>query len=373
MVVETNGRAMARVEQPAPGALARWDAEQTNVIKTLICPGASDAELGLFAQVCQQTGLSPFARQIYGLMRWDGRAKREVLSIQTSIDGFRLAAQRSGEYAGQVGPEWCGEDGVWRDVWLSTTPPSAARVGVLRTGWAQPTYGIASWTEYCQRGKDGGPTPMWQRMPATMLAKCAESLALRKVFPAELSGLYSREEMAQADNQPPTVTEAVQATAGRPVVVEGTATEMLKWQRTFDEQWEKGAARAAEVGAPLPPRNAPDAATATLTLKALATNIRLQEEANALKDAIDRDDARDERVQAAAVITGAVVPSEDDDPFRDTLIGELRAAAGEARSAGVPVTLPPLHEQSSEVLHTLLASLRNTLDAHAATAQATLA
>ena len=49
MVAETNGRALARQEASQGGALAAWNAEQTNVIKTLICPGASDAELALFA------------------------------------------------------------------------------------------------------------------------------------------------------------------------------------------------------------------------------------------------------------------------------------------------------------------------------------
>lgn len=294
MVVETNGRAIARQDAPRGGAMvsASWNEEQTNVIKTLICPGASDAELALFAQVCKSTGLNPFARQIYGIMRWDGRQQREVLSIQTSIDGFRLAAQRSGEYGGQVGPEWCADDGFWRDVWLSSEPPAAARVGVLRKGWMQPTYAVATWAEYRQLGKNGQPSGMWGKMPSVMLAKCAEALALRKCFPAELSGLYSRDEMAQADNPPPSITESVAATVElNPDVVDVPPAPVQTWAASFEAQWEKGSAVAKGIGATLPERLAGSRKQAQETLAALhAAILKRREELAAEQAEAEQDD-----------------------------------------------------------------------------------
>jgi hypothetical protein len=138
---------------------------------------------------------------------WIDRKQQKTHSPEVTIDGLRACAERTGKYSGQVGPEWCGPDGAWKDVWTAQEPPTAARVGILRSDFRNPTWGVALYAEYLQI-QDGLPARLWGKMASNQLAKCAEALGLRKAFPNEL---YAREEMAQARQSTGIDTESLTA------------------------------------------------------------------------------------------------------------------------------------------------------------------
>jgi phage recombination protein Bet len=174
-------------------AITTWTPDQVQLISSTIAPGCTNDELRLFAYACQRTGLDPFSKQIYAIKR-GGK-----LTIQAGIDGLRAIAERTGQLDGSE-TYWCGEEGDWRDVWLSSKPPAAAKTIVHRKGSNHAFVGVARFADY------NAGQGLWSKMPAAMIAKCSEALALRKAFPADMSGVYTTDEMQQADAEPVTVT-----------------------------------------------------------------------------------------------------------------------------------------------------------------------
>ncbi len=158
-----------------------FDEAQVELIKNSICKGASNEELQFFIYACQRTGLDPFARQIYSVPRGGQR------TIQTSVDGFRLIADRSGKYAPGKEPTFVYDKNG------NLESATAFVMKQTRDGTWHEISANAHYSEY------NAMTPLWKKMPRAMLSKCAECLALRKAFPAEMSGIYGQEEMDQAN------------------------------------------------------------------------------------------------------------------------------------------------------------------------------
>ena len=167
-----------------------WNKSQFEVIQRTYFDKMGVDEIKIFAHVCKHTGLDPFLKQIYPVMR------QGKLAIQTAIDGFRLIAERTGRYSPGREPTFTyNKDG---------RPNSAT--AYIKKMTADGTWHEVAATAYFDE-YNPGVGPFWKKMPHTMIAKCAEALALRKAFPAELSSVNTGDEMDQAGLDPAKLPE----------------------------------------------------------------------------------------------------------------------------------------------------------------------
>lgn len=138
--------------------------------------------MAAFIQACQRTGLDPTAKQIYAAQmggKW---------TVLVGVDGMRLVAQRTGQYDGQDPIEWqASEDGPWSTV--APKAPHAARIRIYRKGISRPLEQTVTMAEF------GGKGGNWSTRPGHMLGIRAETHGFRRLFPMELSGLYTAEDI----------------------------------------------------------------------------------------------------------------------------------------------------------------------------------
>ncbi|MBM0205784.1 recombinase RecT [Micromonospora sp. STR1s_5] len=222
---------------------AEWDPDQVLV----------------FLLDCNRRGFDPWAKEAY-LMQYKTRDGLTYIN-HIGIGGFRRTGEESGQYRGRTPIEWCGSDGVWKEVWLDgNTAPAAARVGIIREGFERPLYGVATYDEFApmvdkwvggewdpQEGrkiggkKDGQePVPMWRPgkqggKASLMLAKCAEAQAWRAAFPTRFNGFYAPEELDKLRHEGAAAHSAAaqQSTAERrqaayrdAMTIDGTAVDV---------------------------------------------------------------------------------------------------------------------------------------------------
>lgn len=194
-----------------------FDKDKIQLIKDTICKGATNDEFKIFLHACQRTGLDPFMRQIWLVKRWDSNLKRETMTLQAGIDGLRLIADRSKKYAPGRATEFTyDQDGKLKSA-------TAFVMKLTEDGKWHEVQAQVFWSEYAAVKKDGSLTGMWENKGHTMLSKVAESHALRRAFPADLSGIYSKDEMEAADNP---IIETQEVEVISPTISEDQVTEI---------------------------------------------------------------------------------------------------------------------------------------------------
>jgi phage recombination protein Bet len=215
--------------------------EELKAIRDEQCKGASDSQFINFIREAKTRNLIP-GRHLYFQLR-TAKEYDETLHTSTyvkkaihltSIDFFRLTAQRTGEYQGQKRPVWLyksviqnNESGFWKsEVPLPEQIPYAVEVSVFRKGFLEPLTVTARFDAYAVYYKDGNSyklNTMWEKRGPEMLAKCGEALALRQAFPEELGGLYIAEEIR--DESPETVASDSPTVAPPVASPSGVSTE----------------------------------------------------------------------------------------------------------------------------------------------------
>jgi len=169
--------------------------EDIDLLRRDKCSKLTPDQFAVFMHAVNSYRLDPFSNQIHAVLRNCNEGTQQQpkwvtkMTVQTGIDGYRLIADRTKCYAGNDDPVFDDERAPKR-----ATVTVYKIVGNIRC----PFTASARWDQYYPGDRQGS---MWKKMPPLMLGKVAEALALRKAFPAELSGLYTSEEMQQADRE----------------------------------------------------------------------------------------------------------------------------------------------------------------------------
>jgi phage recombination protein Bet len=177
-----------------------------NLVQAGIVPkDTPKAQILIFAQVCSEKNLSPFSKEIY-LLGYGNK-----YSIITGIDGFRSIAARTGELAGcddakfdlQPNGAYC----TAAQLAANNKLPTTCTITIYRVvaGVRCPFTHTAVFKEFSSSQQK------WASMPFQMIAKVAESFALRKAFADATSGIHIEEERAAIEENTtiPNAPEAV--------------------------------------------------------------------------------------------------------------------------------------------------------------------
>jgi phage recombination protein Bet len=160
----------------------------------------SDEHFNEFIELCELRKLNPFANQVYGILHFDRHRDRQVVELIIGIEGMRLMAHRTREYAGCDKPEYSYN--------ADDKPNATVTLYRLVGGTRQGFTGEALWDEFAPKPQ---VDEVWDTKPHVCIGKCAEAAALRKAFPQEIGGLYTPEEWSKSQDQEKSRMQRMQA------------------------------------------------------------------------------------------------------------------------------------------------------------------
>lgn len=199
--------------------------KELSLIRKTAAKDANETEFEQFISFCRSTRLNPLRKQVYLIIvNKNNPAKRQPV-IVTGIDGLRAIADRSGNYRPDPEPPRITYD---ENLKGPLNPNGIVKAVVTVYKWSHgawfPVAGEAHWAEFApikdvwkedengrrvKTGKQELDTQKdgWTRMGHVMISKVAESQALRRGWPEDLSGVYGEEETDRMKTIELTATE----------------------------------------------------------------------------------------------------------------------------------------------------------------------
>ncbi|HSP79954.1 MAG TPA: phage recombination protein Bet [Myxococcaceae bacterium] len=218
-------------QNKAENAAGPWGRERVELIRRTICPkGIGEDEFSLFIEQCKRSGLDPLLKEAFCVARRQNAGSRDRpqwvtrYEFQPSEAGMLARAERFPDFKGIQASAVFAEDEIIVDQGKGEVVHRfnpARRKGSLVGAWARVVregkLPVVVWLDFAGYVQQ---TPLWAKIPTTMIEKCARVAALRKAYPEAFGGLYVREEMPPEEFEPQhgePVREPMQAPSPAPV------------------------------------------------------------------------------------------------------------------------------------------------------------
>ncbi|HYI02002.1 phage recombination protein Bet [Hyalangium sp.] len=222
-------------------AQSAWSRERVELIRRTICPkGIGEDEFALFIEQCKRSGLDPLLKEAFCVGRRQNAGNRERpnwvtrYEFQPSEAGMLARAERFPDFKGIQASAVYAEDEIIVDQGKGEVVHRfnpAKRKGALVGAWARVVregkLPVVVWLDFAGYVQQ---TPLWAKIPTTMIEKCARVAALRKAYPEAFGGLYVREEMPaeEYDTTPAVSEEHAPATGNGAYEVLGVKPGLVK-------------------------------------------------------------------------------------------------------------------------------------------------